>query len=176
MSMLKTINGVGSLLMSEAMALPSGLTREVHEKLDDAMDLICSTLVANKFGVEVVCNPEGNRNLILIDGVAMNRFEFADWLLAKETEPEANEQMQDQVNPETGEVTVNEYSAGQVIEIISFDGELTDRMARREVKYATGYFVAADSEHTIEYDAENDLTMMHNVKLGRKASAAELAR
>lgn len=176
--MLKTINGVGSLLMGEAMKLPNGLTEEVKVALDHAMDLICSTLVANKYGVTVECNPNGDRNLIKIDGQLMNHYEFNNWIMEKEAE--ANAPKQDtNINPETGEVleeTPVTYSQGMTIPVISFDGHLTDRVVRREVKYCTGYFVAADSNHTSEYDEENNLTIVHNVTLGRKASASELVR
>lgn len=81
-----SLSMVSSILAKEAYALPEGLTQDVAEALDDAMDLICSKLVSTKYGVEVVCNPDGDRNSISIDGQIMGHAEFDRWLAAKEAE------------------------------------------------------------------------------------------
>lgn len=179
MNMLELVSKVSNLVLEATDKVPTDQRQEVYEKLDDGLDMILGTLVGATYGVEVICNPDGDRGLISIDGVKMGHYEFAAWLTKKEneeTEAPASEEKESQSGSKLRFEDSDRHYPGEVIDVISFDGALTEREAKREVKFATGCFVASDSNHTIEYDAYNDLTIVHNVVLGRRASASELVR
>ena len=177
MNMLELVSKVSGLVLEAADKVPADQRQGVYEKLDDGLDMILGTLVGATYGVEVICNPDGNRGLISIDGVKMGHYEFSDWLTKKENEEtEASEEKESQSGSKLRFEDGDRHYPGEVIEIITFDGELSDRDARREVKFATGCFVASNSNHTLEYDEDNNLTILHDVVLGRRASASELVR
>ena len=179
MNMLELISKVSNLVLEATDKVPTDQRQGVYEKLDDGLDMILGTLVGATYGVEVICNPDGDRGLISIDGVKMGHYEFAAWLTKKEneeTEAPASEEKESQSGSKLRFEDSDRHYPGEIIDIISFDGELSERDARREVKFATGCFVASNSNHTLEYDEENNLTILHDVVLGRRASASELIR
>ena len=86
MNMLELVSKVSGLVLEAADKVPTDQRQGVYEKLDDGLDMILGTLVGATYGVEVICNPDGDRGLISIDGVKMGHYEFAAWLTKKENE------------------------------------------------------------------------------------------
>lgn len=62
------------------------IERELTIAADDAQDALMAYKIGKKYGVEVVCNPDGDRTKVSIDGVVMNQEQFATWLMGKELE------------------------------------------------------------------------------------------
>lgn len=76
--------------VSEEEKAAAARVDEAMKALDDAMDAMMVIHLKKEFGVEAVCNPDGDRSKIKIDGVIMDKEEFAVWYIARKFEQLAN--------------------------------------------------------------------------------------
>lgn len=77
---------MNNLELNEMLAQMSQEERNLVLAADDALDAYYSYKLNKEYGVTVICNPDGDRTKISIDGVIMNHEEFANWLLEKQIE------------------------------------------------------------------------------------------
>ena len=122
------------------------------------------------FGVEVVCNPDGDRTKVMIDGVVMDHEQFSEWYASKQLEKMTlgndDEDNCEECLPTDLEISYEELSRGGYVALPSD----VKRYLRREF----GYCLARDNNMTIDIQDDDEMVYVHNIAWGRKLTTEEL--
>ena len=88
--------------------------RKLALAADDAADRLWAYRLRKEFGVEVVCNPDGDRTKVMIDGVVMDHEQFSEWYASKQLEKmtPGNDDEKPTVLPTDLEISYDELSNG----------------------------------------------------------------
>lgn len=147
--------------------------RELALAADDAADRLWAYRLRKELGVqEVVCNPDGDRTKVMIDGVVMDHEQFSEWYASKQLEKMAlgnNDEDTDEptVLPTDLEISYDELSRGGYVALPSD----VKRYLRREF----GYCLARDNSNmTIDIQDDDEMVYVHNIAWGRKLTTEEL--
>ena len=143
--------------------------RELALAADDAADRLWAYRLRKEFGVqEVVCNPDGDRTKVMIDGVVMDHEQFSEWYASKQLEKMAlgNDDEEPTVLPTDLEISYDELSNGGYVALPSD----VKRYLRREF----GYCLARDNNMTIDIQDDDEMVYVHNIAWGRKLTTEEL--
>lgn len=142
--------------------------RELALAADDAADRLWAYKLRKEFGVEVVCNPDGDRTKIMIDGVVMDQEQFSEWYASKQLEKMTldNDDEEPTVLPTDLEISYEELSNGGYVALPSD----VKRYLRREF----GYCLARDNNMTIDIQDDDEMVYVHNIAWGRKLTTEEL--
>lgn len=138
--------------------------RELALAADDAADRLWAYRLGKEFGVEVVCNPDGDRTKIMIDGVVMDHEEFNIWYMGKQFEKIIDGGYN--CLPTDLEISYEELSRGGYAALPSD----VKRYLRREF----GYCLARDNNMTIDIQDDDEMVYVHNIAWGRKLTTEEL--
>ena len=139
--------------------------RELAIAADDAADRLWAYRLRKEFGVEVVCNPDGDRTKVMIDGVVMDHEEFNIWYMGKQFEKIIDEEYN--CLPTDLEISYEELSNGGYVALPSD----VKRYLRREF----GYCLARDNSNmTIDIQDDDEMVYVHNIAWGRKLTTEEL--
>lgn len=138
--------------------------RELALAADDAADRLWAYRLRKEFGVEVVCNPDGDRTKVMIDGVVMDHEEFNIWYMGKQFEKIIDEEYN--CLPTDLEISYDELSRGGYVALPSD----VKRYLRREF----GYCLARDNNMTIDIQDDDEMVYVHNIAWGRKLTTEEL--
>ena len=138
--------------------------RELAIAADDAADRLWAYRLRKEFGVEVVCNPDGDRTKVMIDGVVMDHEEFNIWYMGKQFEKIIDEEYN--CLPTDLEISYEELSNGGYVALPSD----VKRYLRREF----GYCLARDNNMTIDIQDDDEMVYVHNIAWGRKLTTEEL--
>ena len=95
--------------------------RELALAADDAADRLWAYRLRKEFGVEVVCNPDGDRTKVMIDGVVMDHEQFSEWYASKQLEKmtPGNDDEEPTVLPTDIEISYDELSRSGYVAIHS---------------------------------------------------------
>lgn len=144
--------------------------RELALAADDAADRLWAYRLRKEFGVEVVCNPDGDRTKVMIDGVVMDHEQFSEWYASKQLEKILNrnddEDNCEECLPTDLEISYDELSRGGYVALPSD----VKRYLRREF----GYCLARDNNMTIDIQDDDEMVYVHNIAWGRKLTTEEL--
>ena len=144
--------------------------RELTLKADDALDALYSYKLTKEYGVDVVCNPNGDRTKIAIDGVVMNQEEFYQWLCDKE----------DETDEEDYDYEDDEYVDPTHVPYLNDDGDLCYEFAKMYieayVRAMSGKYLAKGAHLEWTNDDENQEYIVMNAEYGRSMSDAEFER
>lgn len=144
--------------------------RELAIAADDAADRLWAYKLRKEFGVEVVCNPDGDRTKVMIDGVVMDHEQFSEWYASKQLEKILNrnddEDNCEECLPTELEISYDELSNGGYVALPSD----VKRYLRREF----GYCLARDNNMTIDIQDDDEMVYVHNIAWGRKLTTEEL--
>ena len=144
--------------------------RELAIAADDAADRLWAYKLRKEFGVEVVCNPDGDRTKVMIDGVVMDHEQFSEWYASKQLEKILNrnddEDNCEECLPTDLEISYDELSRGGYVALPSD----VKRYLRREF----GYCLARDNNMTIDIQDDDEMVYVHNIAWGRKLTTEEL--
>ena len=145
--------------------------RELAIAADDAADRLWAYRLRKEFGVEVVCNPDGDRTKVMIDGVVMGHEEFNIWYMGKQFEKILNSNDDEDTDeptvlPTDLEISYEELSNGGYVALPSD----VKRYLRREF----GYCLARDNNMTIDIQDDDEMVYVHNIAWGRKLTTEEL--
>ena len=142
--------------------------RELAIAADDAADRLWAYRLRKEFGVEVVCNPDGDRTKVMIDGVVMDHEQFSEWYASKQLEKilNSNDDEEPTVLPTDLEISYEELSNGGYVALPSD----VKRYLRREF----GYCLARDNNMTIDIQDDDEMVYVHNIAWGRKLTTEEL--
>ena len=144
--------------------------RELAIAADDAADRLWAYRLRKEFGVEVVCNPDGDRTKVMIDGVVMDHEQFSEWYASKQLEKILNrnddEDNCEECLPTDLEISYDELSNGGYVALPSD----VKRYLRREF----GYCLARDNNMTIDIQDDDEMVYVHNIAWGRKLTTEEL--
>lgn len=144
--------------------------RELAIAADDAADRLWAYRLRKEFGVEVVCNPDGDRTKVMIDGVVMDHEQFSEWYASKQLEKILNsnddEDNCEECLPTDLEISYEELSNGGYVALPSD----VKRYLRREF----GYCLARDNNMTIDIQDDDEMVYVHNIAWGRKLTTEEL--
>lgn len=141
--------------------------RELALAADDAADRLWAYKLRKEFGVEVVCNPDGDRTKVMIDGVVMDHEEFNIWYMGKQFEKIIDEEYNcEECLPTELEISYDELSRGGYVALPSD----VKRYLRREF----GYCLARDNNMTIDIQDDDEMVYVHNIAWGRKLTTEEL--
>lgn len=139
--------------------------RELALAADDAADRLWAYKLRKEFGVqEVVCNPDGDRTKVMIDGVVMDHEEFNIWYMGKQFEKIIDGGYN--CLPTDLEISYEELSNGGYVALPSD----VKRYLRREF----GYCLARDNNMTIDIQDDDEMVYVHNIAWGRKLTTEEL--
>lgn len=139
--------------------------RELALAADDAVDRLWAYRLRKEFGVEVVCNPDGDRTKVMIDGVVMDHEEFNIWYMGKQFEKIIDGEYN--CLPTDLEISYEELSNGGYVALPSD----VKRYLRREF----GYCLARDNSNmTIDIQDDDEMVYVHNIAWGRKLTTEEL--
>ena len=139
--------------------------RELAIAADDAADRLWAYRLRKEFGVEVVCNPDGDRTKVMIDGVVMDHEEFNIWYMGKQFEKIIDGGYN--CLPTDLEISYEELSNGGYVALPSD----VKRYLRREF----GYCLARDNSNmTIDIQDDDEMVYVHNIAWGRKLTTEEL--
>lgn len=138
--------------------------RELALAADDAADRLWAYRLGKEFGVEVVCNPDGDRTKVMIDGVVMDHEEFNIWYMGKQFEKIIDGGYN--CLPTDLEISYEELSNGGYVALPSD----VKRYLRREF----GYCLARDNNMTIDIQDDDEMVYVHNIAWGRKLTTEEL--
>lgn len=138
--------------------------RELAIAADDAADRLWAYRLRKEFGVEVVCNPDGDRTKVMIDGVVMDHEEFNIWYMGKQFEKIIDGGYN--CLPTDLEISYEELSNGGYVALPSD----VKRYLRREF----GYCLARDNNMTIDIQDDDEMVYVHNIAWGRKLTTEEL--
>lgn len=138
--------------------------RELALAADDAADRLWAYRLRKEFGVEVVCNPDGDRTKVMIDGVVMDHEEFNIWYMGKQFEKIIDGGYN--CLPTDLEISYEELSNGGYVALPSD----VKRYLRREF----GYCLARDNNMTIDIQDDDEMVYVHNIAWGRKLTTEEL--
>ena len=100
--------------------------REAALAADDAMDAYYSYTLHRDFGVDVVCNPGGDRSLIQIDGVTMDQRQFAQWLQAKMAGEDYVPENEDDVDDTDDVDDVEELTDDDIEDLLRGDDDVSE--------------------------------------------------
>lgn len=140
--------------------------KELTLRADDALDALYSYKLTKEYGVNVVCNPDGDRTKIAIDGVVMNQEEFYQWLRNKEAavEEDVDEECVDPMH----------------VPYLNDDGDLcyefTKMYIEAYIRAMSGKYLAKGSQLAWTNDDARHEYVVTNVEYGRSMSDAELER
>lgn len=136
---------------------------EAYEIIDDGMDAIMEKLISKKYGVEVHCNPNGDRSLISIDSEEMDMSGFEHWLDSKDHPVEEATNS----TPRTSGLRFGSNLPNEV-EVNSTDAKVVSKYLRKTYGYclAKGYNVG---------DNISD-GKVKNIQWGRKLTTEERNR
>lgn len=144
--------------------------RELAIAADDAADRLWAYRLRKEFGVEVVCNPDGDRTKVMIDGVVMDHEQFNEWYTGKQLEKILNsnddEDNCEECLPTELEISYDELSNGGYVALPSD----VKRYLRREF----GYCLARNNNMTIDIQDDDEMVYVHNIAWGRKLTTEEL--
>lgn len=144
--------------------------RELAIAADDAADRLWAYKLRKELGVEVVCNPDGDRTKVMIDGVVMDHEQFSEWYASKQLEKILNsnddEDNCEECLPTDLEISYDELSRGGYVALPSD----VKRYLRREF----GYCLARDNNMTIDIQDDDEMVYVHNIAWGRKLTTEEL--
>lgn len=144
--------------------------RELAIAADDAADRLWAYRLRKEFGVEVVCNPDGDRTKVMIDGVVMDHEQFNEWYASKQLEKILNrnddEDNCEECLPTDLEISYEELSRGGYVALPSD----VKRYLRREF----GYCLARNNNMTIDIQDDDEMVYVHNIAWGRKLTTEEL--
>lgn len=144
--------------------------RELAIAADDAADRLWAYKLRKEFGVEVVCNPDGDRTKVMIDGVVMDHEQFSEWYASKQLEKMTlgndDEDNCEECLPTDLEISYEELSRGGYVALPSD----VKRYLRREF----GYCLARDNNMTIDIQDDDEMVYVHNIAWGRKLTTEEL--
>ena len=145
--------------------------RELAIAADDAADRLWAYRLRKELGVqEVVCNPDGDRTKVMIDGVVMDQEQFSEWYASKQLEKILNrnddEDNCEECLPTDLEISYDELSRGGYVALPSD----VKRYLRREF----GYCLARDNNMTIDIQDDDEMVYVHNIAWGRKLTTEEL--
>lgn len=144
--------------------------RELAIAADDAADRLWAYKLRKEFGVqEVVCNPDGDRTKVMIDGVVMDQEQFNEWYASKQLEKMTpdNDDEEPTVLPTDLEISYEELSRGGYVALPSD----VKRYLRREF----GYCLARDNSNmTIDIQDDDEMVYVHNIAWSRKLTTEEL--
>lgn len=138
--------------------------RELAIAADDAADRLWAYRLRKELGVEVVCNPDGDRTKVMIDGVVMDHEEFNIWYMGKQFEKIIDGGYN--CLPTDLEISYEELSNGGYVALPSD----VKRYLRREF----GYCLARDNNMTIDIQDDDEMVYVHNIAWGRKLTTEEL--
>ena len=140
--------------------------RELALAADDAADRLWAYRLRKELGVqEVVCNPDGDRTKVMIDGVVMDHEEFNIWYMGKQFEKIIDGGYN--CLPTDLEISYEELSNGGYVALPSD----VKRYLRREF----GYCLARDNSNmTIDIQDDDEMVYVHNIAWGRKLTTEEL--
>lgn len=143
--------------------------RELALKADNALDALYSYRLSREYGVNVVCNPDGDRTKIAIDGVVMNQGEFYQWLCDKEAEEDNEDDYEE-----------DEYVDPTHVPYLDENGDLCYELAKMYieayVRAMSGKYLAKGTQLAWTSDDENHEYIITNVEYGRSMSDAEFER
>ena len=143
--------------------------RELALAADDAVDRLWAYRLRKELGVqEVVCNPDGDRTKVMIDGVVTDQEQFSEWYASKQLEKmtPGNDDEEPTVLPTDLEISYDELSRGGYVALPSD----VKRYLRREF----GYCLARDNNMTIDIQDDDEMVYVHNIAWGRKLTTEEL--
>ena len=144
--------------------------RELAIAADDAADRLWAYRLRKEFGVEVVCNPDGDRTKVMIDDVVMDHEQFNEWYTSKQLEKILNsnddEDNCEECLPTDLEISYDELSRGGYVALPSD----VKRYLRREF----GYCLARNNNMTIDIQDDDEMVYVHNIAWGRKLTTEEL--
>lgn len=145
--------------------------RELTLAVDDAADRLCAYRLRKELGVEVVCNPDGDRTKVMIDGVVMDHEQFSEWYASKQLEKILNSNADEDTDeptvlPTDLEISYDELSRGGYVALPSD----VKRYLRREF----GYCLARDNNMTIDIQDDDEMVYVHDIAWGRKLTTEEL--
>ena len=144
--------------------------RELAIAADDAADRLWAYKLRKEFGVEVVCNPDGDRTKVMIDGVVMDHEQFSEWYASKQLEKILNsnddEDNCEECLPTELEISYEELSNGGYVALPSD--------IKRYLRKEFGYCLARDNNMTIDIQDDDEMVYVHNIAWGRKLTTEEL--
>ena len=144
--------------------------RELVIAADDAADRLWAYRLRKEFGVEVVCNPDGDRTKVMIDGVVMDHEQFSEWYASKQLEKILNsnddEDNCEECLPTELEISYEELSNGGYVALPSD--------IKRYLRKEFGYCLARDNNMTIDIQDDDEMVYVHNIAWGRKLTTEEL--
>ena len=142
--------------------------RELALAADDAADRLWAYKLRKEFGVEVVCNPDGDRTKVMIDGVVMDHEQFSEWYASKQLEKilNRNDDEEPTVLPTDLEISYEELSNGGYVALPSD--------VKRYLRKEFGYCLARDNNMTIDIQDDDEMVYVHNIAWGRKLTTEEL--
>lgn len=138
--------------------------RELAIAADDAADRLWAYRLRKEFGVEVVCNPDGDRTKVMIDGVVMDHEEFNIWYMGKQFEKIIDGGYN--CLPTDLEISYEELSNGGYVALPSD--------IKRYLRKEFGYCLARDNNMTIDIQDDDEMVYVHNIAWGRKLTTEEL--
>ena len=138
--------------------------RELALAADDAADRLWAYRLRKEFGVEVVCNPDGDRTKVMIDGVVMDHEEFNIWYMGKQFEKIIDGGYN--CLPTDLEISYEELSNGGYVALPSD--------VKRYLRKEFGYCLARDNNMTIDIQDDDEMVYVHNIAWGRKLTTEEL--
>lgn len=140
--------------------------REAALAVDDAMDRYFSIQLQKKYGVRVVCNPDGDRTKIMIDDVVMDQEQFAAWLMVREAGRVISEAAQ---RPEI------EAPAADVEELpgdlkIPYDelNQVDAEGVKTWLRGVYGHYLKKGTEPSMMWDDDNNEVIVSNIQWGRR--------
>lgn len=146
--------------------------RELAIAADDAADRLWAYRLRKEFGVqEVVCNPDGDRTKVMIDGVVMDHEQFNEWYAGKQLEKILNRNDDtdncEECLPTDLEISYDELSRGGYVALPSD--------VKRYLRKEFGYCLARDNSNmTIDIQDDDEMVYVHNIAWGRKLTTEEL--
>lgn len=144
--------------------------RELTLAADDATDRLWAYKLRKEFGVEVVCNPDGDRTKVMIDGVVMDHEQFSEWYASKQLEKILNsnddEDNCEECLPTDLEISYDELSRGGYVALPSD--------VKRYLRKEFGYCLARNNNMTIDIQDDDEMVYVHNIAWGRKLTTEEL--
>ena len=144
--------------------------RELTLAADDAADRLWAYKLRKEFGVEVICNPDGDRTKVMIDGVVMDHEQFSEWYTGKQLEKMTlgndDEDNCEECLPTDLEISYDELSRGGYVALPSD--------VKRYLRKEFGYGLARDNNMTIDIQDDDEMVYVHNIAWGRKLTTEEL--
>ena len=145
--------------------------RELALAADDAADRLWAYRLRKELGVqEVVCNPNGDRTKVMIDGLVMDQEQFSEWYASKQLEKILNsnddEDNCEECLPTELEISYDELSRGGYVALPSD--------IKRYLRKEFGYCLARDNNMTIDIQDDDEMVYVHNIAWGRKLTTEEL--